>query len=159
MKFFEYYEKGWRISVGIVLLNKEKKIFMGERIDNKGSWQMPQGGVNISINEELENAAKRELYEETGVKNAEIINQCKNWQYYYLPSYLSKKLWSGKFIGQKQKWFLFNFYGEDKNINLNIDKKPEFSAWRWVNPKQVCDQIVDFKKKIYKEVLKEFNFI
>ena len=107
----EFYEKGWRLSVGIVLFNKDKKIFMGERLDNKGAWQMPQGGINLTVNEKHDIAAKRELFEETGVVNATIINQSKNWYYYYLPDHLKKKLWGGKFIGQKQKLFLFSFEG------------------------------------------------
>ncbi len=155
----EYYEKGWRLSVGIVLLNTDKKVFIGERIDNQGSWQMPQGGVNISSNERLEDAAKRELFEETGVKSAKIILKSDNWYYYFLPGFLSKKLWGGKFIGQKQKWFLFEFKGNDTEINTNISKKPEFSNWKWVNPQEIMDHIVNFKKEVYEKVLKEFNFI
>ncbi len=159
MKKSKYYEKGWRISVGITLLNKEKKIFMGERIDNQGAWQMPQGGVRILVNEELESAAKRELYEETGIKNAEIINVSKNWYYYYLPEPLRKKLWGGKFVGQKQKWFLFDFVGEDKDINLMADKKPEFNHWGWFKPSDIPNKIVSFKKEIYCKVLQEFKLI
>ena len=155
----QYYEKGWRIGVGIILLNNEKKIFMGERIDNKGAWQLPQGGVNVSVNEDLEKAAKRELFEETGVKNAEIINISYKWHYYYLPDSLRVKLWGGKFVGQKQKWFVFNFKGLDDEINLNVDKKPEFNNWKWVEPSQVCHYIVSFKKEIYKNILAEFKLI
>ena len=155
----QYFEKGWRLGVGIVLINQEQKIFMGERIDNKGAWQMPQGGVNIAINEELDVAARRELFEETGIKNAELVNVSQGWYYYYLPKNLRRKLWGGKFMGQKQKWFLFNFNGKDNEINLNIDKKPEFYNWKWVSPNEVCDQIVSFKKEIYEKILKEFNFI
>ena len=132
---------------------------MGERIDNKGAWQMPQGGVNITINESLDKAAKRELYEETGVKTAKITNQSKGWYYYYLPENLQTRLWGGKFLGQKQKWFLFSFKGTDQEINLQADKKPEFNKWKWVSPQDVLDKIVVFKKEIYHEVLKEFNFV
>ena len=96
------FEKGWRLGVGIILINQENKIFMGERIDNRGAWQMPQGGVNVAINESFDNAAKRELYEETGVKTAKIINKSEGWYYYYLPENLQTKLWGGKFLGQKQ---------------------------------------------------------
>lgn len=159
MIHYTHYEKGWRLSVGIVLINKKKKIFMGERVDNQGSWQMPQGGVNISKNERLEDAARRELFEETGIKNAEIILTSKHWNYYYLPEFLSKKLWGGKFIGQKQKWFLFNFNGQENEINLVISKKPEFSKWKWVNPEIAMSEIVSFKKEVYNKVLKEFNLI
>ena len=153
------FEKGWRLGVGITLINQENKIFMGERIDNKGAWQMPQGGVNIAKNESLDNAAKRELYEETGVKNAKIINQSEGWYYYYLPENLKTRLWGGKFLGQKQKWFLFSFNGTHEEINLLHDKKPEFNNWQWVSPQNVLKNIVNFKKEIYQKVLKEFKLI
>ena len=122
----EFFEKGWRVSVGIVLFNKKKDIFMGERIDNKGAWQMPQGGVKLSENECLLNAAKRELFEETGIRTVSYICQSNKWHYYYLPNYLSKKLWKGKFIGQKQKWFAFDFLGKEEEIKIEQEKfKPE----------------------------------
>ena len=153
----QYLEKGWRVGVGIVLFNKEKKIFMGERIDNKGAWQMPQGGVSFSFDDNLLDAAKRELYEETGVKNIKFLKKSKNWYYYYLPKHLSKKLWKGKFIGQKQKWFAFKFLGEDEEVNIRSHHKPEFRNWEWVHPKKVSNKIVSFKKNIYFKVLDEFN--
>ena len=156
----QFFEKGWRLSVGIVLFNNNRKIFMGERIDNKGAWQMPQGGVNLSKNECLLKAAKRELFEETGVKTVECICESKEWHYYYLPSYLRKKLWRGKFIGQKQKWFAFDFLGKEEEIKIqqrNI--KPEFCSWKWVSPDKVCDLIINFKRDIYEKVLSEFSEI
>ena len=159
MNLSAHFERGWRLGVGIMLINKENKIFMGERIDNKGAWQMPQGGVNVSIKENLNIAAKRELYEETGVKTAKIINQSEGWYYYYLPENLQTRLWRGKFLGQKQKWFLFNFEGIDEEINLQNDKKPEFNNWKWVYPQNALDNIVNFKKEIYQKVLKEFKLI
>ena len=159
MNLSAHFERGWRLGVGIMLINKENKIFMGERIDNKGAWQMPQGGVNVFIKETLNIAAKRELYEETGVKTAKIINQSEGWYYYYLPKNLKSKLWGGKFLGQKQKWFLFSFEGTDEEINLQADKKPEFNKWKWVNPQDVLYNIVVFKKEIYQQVLREFKFI
>ena len=159
MNLSAYFEKGWRLGVGIILTNQENEIFMGERIDNKGAWQLPQGGVNIAINEDLDIAAKRELYEETGVKTARIINQSEDWYYYYLPKNLQVRLWGGKFLGQKQKWFLFSFEGSNKEINLQADKKPEFNDWKWVCPEDVLNNIVHFKKEIYQKVLREFKFI
>ena len=153
----QYLEKGWRIGVGICLLNEEKKIFLGERIDNKGAWQMPQGGVNIKSNESLLEAAKRELFEETGVKNANVLRESNNWYYYKLPDYLKNKLWSGKFLGQKQKWFAFKLTGTDTDINLKANSKPEFCNWKWVSPEEVIDQIINFKKDIYNKILLEFN--
>ena len=157
MNLSAHFEKGWRLGVGIILINKKNKIFMGERIDNRGAWQMPQGGVNVAINESLDNAAKRELYEETGVKSAKIINKSEGWYYYYLPETLQTKLWGGKFLGQKQKWFLFSFEGTDEEINLQTDKKPEFNNWQWVRAQDILSNIVDFKKEIYQKVLKEFK--
>ena len=157
MKLSIHLEKGWRLGVGIILINQDNKIFMGERIDNKGAWQMPQGGVNVAINESLDNAAKRELYEETGVKTAKIINRSEGWYYYYLPENLQTRLWGGKFLGQKQKWFLFSFEGTDKEVNLQVDKKPEFNNWQWINSQDVLHNIVEFKKEIYKKILREFE--
>ena len=159
MKPSIHLEKGWRLGVGIILINQDNKIFMGERIDNKGAWQMPQGGVNVAINESLDNAAKRELYEETGVKTAKIINQSEGWYYYYLPENLQTRLWGGKFLGQKQKWFLFSFEGTDEEVNLQVDKKPEFNNWQWVDSQDVLHNIVVFKKEIYQKVLREFELI
>ena len=159
MNLSTYLEKGWRLGVGIILINQDNKIFMGERIDNKGAWQMPQGGVNVAINESLDDAARRELYEETGVKTAKIVNQSEGWYYYYLPENLQTRLWGGKFLGQKQKWFLFSFEGTDEEINLQVDKKPEFNNWQWVNTQNVLHNIVEFKKEIYQKVLKEFELI
>ncbi len=155
-----FYEKRWRLSVGIVLFNSKKNIFMGERIDNKGAWQMPQGGVNRNKNECLLNAAKRELFEETGIKNISFIAQSDKWHYYYLPKFLSKKLWKGKFIGQKQKWFAFKFLGNDDEINIEQENvKPEFCNWKWVAPDSVCELIINFKKDTYEKVLDEFSNI
>ncbi len=159
MDLSAHFEKGWRLGVGIVLINQQNKIFMGERIDNKGAWQMPQGGVNITINENLDIAAKRELYEETGVRTVKIINQSEDWYYYKLPRNLKNRLWGGKFLGQKQKWFLFSFEGTDEEINLQADKKPEFYNWKWANPHDVLKNVVDFKKEIYQQILSEFKFI
>lgn len=155
-----YYEKSWRLGVGIVLLNNNNnKIFMGERCDNKGAWQMPQGGVKIGDNEKLEEAAVRELYEETGVKDAKLVLESKEWHYYYLPKNLASKLWGGKFVGQKQRWFLFSFSGNDTDVNIEITKNPEFYNWKWVHPEKVSTEIVSFKKEIYNKILLEFGFI
>ena len=154
-----YYEKGWRLGVGIVLLNKKNQIFMGERLDNKGAWQMPQGGVKIGNKEELYDAAVRELYEETGVKNAKLVIESKEWHYYNLPKSLSSKLWGGKFIGQKQRWFLFHFLGKNCDINIKNNKKPEFHDWKWFDSDEVAHQIVSFKKDIYEKVLLEFAIL
>ena len=119
-----------RIGVGIILLNNENNVFVGKRIDNpKNSWQMPQGGVDQ--NENFLQAAKRELEEETGVKSVKLIKEIDEWQEYDLPENLSSKLWSGKYRGQKQKWFIMKFTGSENEINIKTPD-PEFSEWKWM---------------------------
>ena len=147
----------YRIGVGIILLNEEKKVFVGKRIDIKSeAWQMPQGGINKD--EKMENAAYRELYEETGIKKAKIILRSKKWFQYNIPLPLKKKLWKGKYLGQKQKWFVMKFKGnEKKDINLNISKA-EFCDWKWINLNELESLIVSFKKEMYKKILKEFEY-
>ena len=147
----------YRIGVGIILLNEEKKVFVGKRIDIKSEfWQMPQGGINK--NEKMEDAAYRELYEETGIKKAKIILRSKKWFQYNIPLALKKKLWKGKYLGQKQKWYVMKFKGnERKDINLNISKA-EFSDWKWINLNELESLIVSFKKEMYKKILKEFEY-
>ena len=154
-----YFERGWRLGVGIVLLNIKKEIFMGERLDNKGAWQMPQGGVKIGKNEELDAAAIRELYEETGVTSVKLISKSTEWYYYELPKPIASKLWGGKFVGQKQKWFLFHFLGQNSEINIKNNSSPEFHDWKWVKPIHVSNEIVNFKKDIYNKVLIEFGIL
>ena len=146
-----------RTGVGIILLNHENNIFVGKRIDNpKSSWQMPQGGVNQ--NENFLQAAKRELEEETGIKSVKLIKELDGWFKYDLPKYLLGQLWKGKYRGQKQKWFVMKFNGDDnKDINLNIDKA-EFCNWKWVNLNELENLIVPFKKEMYKKIIKEFEY-
>ena len=121
-----------RIGVGIVLLNNENKVFVGKRIDNpKNSWQMPQGGVHK--NENFLQAAKRELEEETSIKNTKLIKELKEWLEYDLPENLLGKIWKGKYRGQKQKWFIMKFLGKNNEINIKT-KKPEFFDWKWIEP-------------------------
>ena len=147
----------YRIGVGIILLNEEKKVFVGKRIDIKSEfWQMPQGGINK--NEKMEDAAYRELYEETGIKKAKIILRSKKWFQYNIPLALKKKLWKGKYLGQKQKWYVMKFKGnERKDINLNISEA-EFCDWKWINLNELESLIVSFKKEMYKKILKEFKY-
>ena len=147
----------YRIGVGIILLNEEKKVVVGKRIDIKSEfWQMPQGGINK--NEKMEDAAYRELYEETGIKKAKIILRSKKWFQYNIPLALKKKLWKGKYLGQKQKWYVMKFKGnERKDINLNISKA-EFCDWKWINLNELESLIVSFKKEMYKKILKEFEY-
>ena len=131
----------YRKGVGMMVLNDKKKIFIGKRIDNQKAWQMPQGGVDN--NEDYETAAKRELYEETGIQSIRIIKKSKEMYTYDLPKSLLGKIWKGKYMGQKQKWFLIKFLGPDSEINLN-QKYPEFNQWKWVDIDELPKLIVPF---------------
>jgi putative (di)nucleoside polyphosphate hydrolase len=145
-----------RIGVGVILLNNENKVFVGKRIDNqKGNyWQMPQGGIDK--NENLLEAAKRELEEETGVKTVKIIKELDNWLTYNLPNNLLGKIWQGKYRGQKQKWFIMKFLGKIEEINIKT-KHPEFLDWKWINPMDLPKVAVDFKVNIYKKLKEELT--
>jgi putative (di)nucleoside polyphosphate hydrolase len=145
----------YRLGVGIMLLNNAKQVFVGQRLDKvSDAWQMPQGGVDKGEN--LLHAVMRELKEELGTDKAEIIYQSKNWYLYDLPPELASKLWGGRYAGQKQKWFLMKFLGEDKDIDI-ATKIPEFISWKWVEVDKLTKIIVPFKRKLYTDVVKEFN--
>ena len=140
-----------RTGVGVVVLNKKNQVFVGKRKDNPvDKWQMPQGGVNEG--EDLTQAMIRELHEETGIQNIKIINVIEGWYEYELPKYLLGRIWKGKYRGQKQKWFIVKFLGNDEEINLEIDK-PEFIEWRWLDVKNLPSVIVDFKRKVYEQLV------
>jgi len=144
-----------RTGVGIVVLNKKNKVFVGKRIDNpKNFWQMPQGGVNQ--NENLLQAAKRELEEETGIKSVELVKELKEWLQYDLPKNLLGKIWKGKYRGQNQKWFIMNFVGENNEINVKT-KNPEFLDWKWIKISELPDIAVSFKIDLYKKIKKELG--
>ena len=144
-----------RLGVGIVLLNQENEVFVGKRIDNpKNSWQMPQGGVDQ--NENFLQAAKRELEEETGIKSVKLVKELAGWFKYDLPKNLLGKLWNGKFRGQKQKWFVMKFIGQNVEININT-KNPEFLDWKWIQTSMLPDVAVSFKADIYKKLSKILN--
>ena len=147
-----------RNGVGAVVLNKNNKVFVGKRIDNPiDKWQMPQGGVDPG--ETFTSAMKRELLEETNIKNIKILKELDYWLEYELPTDLVGIIWKGKYRGQKQKWFIARFLGKDNEVNLNT-KKPEFIDWKWLNIEELPNVIVDFKKDVYKKLLKELkNFI
>tara|TARA_B100001093_G_C26697379_1_gene957498 strand:- start:517 stop:987 length:471 start_codon:yes stop_codon:yes gene_type:complete len=146
-----------RTGVGIVVLNSEKKVFVAKRIDNQvDKWQMPQGGVDK--NEDLISAMKRELVEETNIKNIEIIKELDKWYQYELPKKLVGIIWKGKYRGQKQKWFIVKFLGNESEININT-KKPEFIEWKWIKFEDLPTVIVDFKKHIYEEIVRELKKI
>jgi putative (di)nucleoside polyphosphate hydrolase len=146
-----------RSGVGIIILNKYNKVFVAKRIDNpKNFWQMPQGGVDDG--EEFLKAAYRELEEETSIKNVELIKELDGTLTYELPSHLLGIIWKGKYRGQKQKWFLMKFIGEDNEINIKT-KNPDFLDWKWVDIDQITDVVVDFKLHIYKELQKKVKKI
>ena len=139
-----------RSGVGIVVLNKENKVFVAKRIDNpKNFWQMPQGGVDEG--EDFLKAAYRELEEETSIKNVKLIKELDGTITYELPDRLLGLIWKGKYRGQKQKWFLMRFVGMDNEINIKT-KQPEFLEWKWVDLDKITDLVVDFKLHVYKEV-------
>ena len=146
-----------RTGVGIIVLNKQNKIFVGKRKDNPGDkWQMPQGGVDEG--EDYITAMKRELLEETSIQNIEIIKEIEKIYQYELPENLVGIIWKGKYRGQKQKWFITRFLGEEKEINLNT-KHAEFIDWKWIEPKLLPEVIVNFKKDLYLNLLKEINLV
>ena len=146
-----------RIGVGIVVLNKNNKIFVAKRIDNpKDFWQMPQGGVDP--NESYLDAAFRELYEETNIKKIELIKEVEEFTTYELPDRLLGIIWKGKFKGQKQKWFIMKFTGEDKEINIQT-QKPEFLEWKWIDLETLTEVVVNFKLHVYKEIKKKIELI
>ena len=139
-----------RSGVGIMLLNKQNKVFVARRIDNpKNFWQMPQGGVDKG--EDFLSAAFRELEEETSIKDVELITEIEGTTIYELPKNLLGIIWKGKYKGQRQKWFLMRYLGNDNEINIKT-KKPEFLDWKWIDVDKITDVVVDFKLNVYKEL-------
>ena len=144
-----------RNGVGAIILNRENKVFVGKRKDNPvDKWQMPQGGVEIG--ESYLSAMKRELYEETSIKSIKILREIDGFFEYELPKNLVGIIWKGKFRGQKQKWFIAQFIGNENEINLQT-RNPEFIEWKWIIPDELPKTIVDFKKKMYIDLLKIIN--
>ena len=142
-----------RTGVGIIVLNNDNQVFVGKRKDNPGDkWQMPQGGVDKG--EDFITAMKRELIEETSIKNIKILKEIQNMYQYELPNNLVGIIWKGKFRGQRQKWFITKYLGKDDEINLDT-KHPEFIDWKWIDPKDLPEVIVDFKKELYLNLLNE----
>ena len=144
-----------RKGVGVVVLNHENRVFVGKRKDNPvDKWQMPQGGVDQG--ESFLNAMKRELFEETNIKNIKVIKEIEGFFEYELPEELIGIIWKGKFRGQKQKWFIVKFIGDEKEINLKT-KNPEFIEWKWIFPEDLPDVIVNFKRNMYLKLLKSIR--
>jgi putative (di)nucleoside polyphosphate hydrolase len=147
----------YRPCVGAVLVNHQNKIFLGERLGIKNSWQMPQGGIDL--NESPKDALLREIEEEIGTNKIDILQESANWYSYILPDAILKNVkqyWGDGVIGQRQKWFLCKFVGNTTDINLQT-KHPEFSAYMWADKKIVMQHCVDFKKDVYRSVLDEFG--
>ena len=144
-----------RKGIGIIVLNKNNHVFVGKRKDNPtDKWQMPQGGVDNG--EDFITAMRRELIEETGIKKIKILKEIQNMYQYELQNNLVGSIWKGKFRGQRQKWFITKFLGKDDEINLDT-QHPEFIDWKWIDPQDLPEVIVDFKKKLYLNLLKEIN--
>ena len=144
-----------RMGVGIVVLNSKNKVFVAKRKDNAvDKWQMPQGGVDQ--NEDLVSAMRRELDEETSIKNISILKTIDKWLEYELPKNLIGIIWKGKYRGQKQKWFIVKFTGKNSEIDLKT-KHPEFIEWKWIDMNELPNVIVDFKKDVYIKLLKELK--
>ena len=140
-----------RNGVGIIVINKRKKVFVAKRKDNPiDKWQMPQGGVDLD--EKYISAMRRELHEETNIQKIKVLKEIEGFFEYELPKNLIGKIWKGKYRGQRQKWFIVEFLGDDKEINLNTEK-PEFIDWKWISPDDLPKVIVDFKRHIYLELL------
>jgi len=146
-----------RSGVGIVMLNKDNQVFVAKRIDNqKNFWQMPQGGVNEG--EDYLTAAYRELEEETSIKNVDLVKELDGLISYELPKNLLGAIWSGKYRGQEQKWFVMRFLGKDTEINIKTEH-PEFCEWKWIKLENITDLVVDFKLHVYVDVKKKVKEI
>jgi len=147
----------YRANVGLMVLNKSGDVFVAQRLEHyANAWQMPQGGIDPG--EDARAATLRELKEETGITRDKvtIVAETDGWITYELPADLIPKLWNGKYRGQKQKWFLLRFLGEDIDINIETEE-PEFSAWKWITPSALPDVIVPFKRDVYIAVLEAFQ--
>ena len=151
----DYSNLPYRLSVGIFLINDDKKIFVGERLDNPGSWQMPQGGVDKG--ETPADAALREMDEEIGVaaKLVDVLEETSDWLYYDFPPDLLRRM-GGPYLGQRQKWYALRFKGSDSDVRLD-KHTPEFDAWRWARLDEIPSLIVPFKRPVYEEVAKRFQ--
>jgi len=151
-------EKSYRKCVGMMILNNNKEVLVGKRLDHpSGFWQMPQGGIDDKENPE--EAVWREMMEEIGTNKAKLIKESNQWINYDIPEETLKTLpWGHKYIGQTQKWFAFQFTGKESDINVGTNN-PEFSEWKWTKIELIVDEIVPFKRNVYSTILKEFKDI
>ena len=153
----KYKDLPLRNGVGIVVLNKDNKIFVAKRIDNPANfWQMPQGGIDDG--EDYYKAALRELEEETSIKSVKLVREIEGFISYNLPDNLLGIIWKGKYKGQVQKWYVVKFYGEDSEINIKT-KNPEFYEWKWTDIDNITNEVVDFKLHVYKKIQQELKKI
>lgn len=153
----DFADLPYRPCVGVMIRNAEGHVFVGQRKDHyKDAWQMPQGGVDKG--EDPRAAALREMWEETGIDAGlvTVVTETEDWLPYDLPEELMGKLWKGKYRGQAQKWFLLDFHGTDDQVNIDTDH-PEFSAWKWLPPSELIENIVPFKREVYQRVLAAFE--
>lgn len=145
----------YRPGIGIVLFSRNGHVFVGERLDNPGMWQMPQGGIDDG--EEPEIAVFREMEEEIGTRNARILQVIEDWIYYDIPPRTAQKLWNNRYRGQRQKWIALEFLGDDADIRLDAHSHPEFGQWKWVPLDGLLGYVVPFKRDVYVRVMQEFS--
>lgn len=150
----DYNLRPYRPCVGIVLINRAKQVFVGQRLDNSvEAWQMPQGGIDDG--ETAIEAGLREMLEEIGTNNAELVSEHSTWLDYDIPINLANRLWQGQFKGQSQKWLAFHYLGDDQDINIDTIE-PEFRAWKWAEPEALPNLAVPFKRDVYQNIINEF---
>lgn len=145
----------YRPCVGITLFNPAGMVFVGERLDNRGAWQMPQGGIDEG--EDISAAAFREMEEEIGTRSARLLGMIDEWIYYDIPAATAQKLWNNRYRGQRQKWVAMAFTGSDADIRLDAFEHPEFAQWKWVPLAALLDHAVPFKRDVYRRVIQSFE--